>query len=113
MSESLQRGMELAPCFATQECISPHCMVLCSHVSCLVGTYLMYCSDLLYFFARYLAEALLGILTKDNSLLYLVMLHGVSHTQKLLSCSTKKSGEEKNTTKLDRMCVCVIHAARI
>lgn len=52
----------------------------------------MYCSVLLYFFARYLAEALLGILTKDSSLLYLVMLHGVSHTQKSLSCSTKKSG---------------------
>lgn len=33
------------------------------------GPYLMYCSDLLYFFAKYLAEALLGILTKDSSLL--------------------------------------------
>lgn len=33
------------------------------------GPYLMYCSDLLYFLARYLAEALLGILTKDSSLL--------------------------------------------
>lgn len=43
--------------------------------------HLMYCSDLLYFLARYLAEALLGILTKDSSLLYRVMLHGVSHTQ--------------------------------
>lgn len=83
----------------------------------MVGTYLMYCSDLLYFFARYLAEALLGILTKDSSLLYLVMLHGVSHTQKLLSCSTKKSGEERGTTELDLwpnkavsklMCVCVL-----
>lgn len=57
-------------------------------------SYLMYCSDLLYFFARYLAEALLGILTKDSSLLYLVMLHGVSHTQKSLSLSTRKSGRK-------------------
>lgn len=47
----------------------------------IIHPHLMYCSDLLYFFARYLAEALLGILTKDSSLLYLVMLHGVSHTQ--------------------------------
>lgn len=31
------------------------------------GTYAMYCSVLLNFLARYLAEALLGILTKDNS----------------------------------------------
>lgn len=64
-------------------------------------TYLMYCSDLLYFFARYLAEALLGILTKDSSLLYLVMLHGVSHTQKSLSLSTRKSGERKTRAQLD------------
>lgn len=63
----------------------------------LCGPYLMYCSDLLYFFARYLAEALLGILTKDSSLLYLVMLHGVSHTQKSLSLSTRKSGAEKSS----------------
>lgn len=55
----------------------------------------MYCSDLLYFLARYLAEALLGILTKDSSLLYLVMLHGVSHTQYSLSLSTKKSDKGK------------------
>lgn len=59
------------------------------------GTYLIYCSDLLYFFARYLAEALLGILTKDSSLLYLVMLHGVSQIQKSLSLSTRKSRETK------------------
>lgn len=54
----------------------------------------MYCSDLLYFFARYFAETLLGILTKDSSLLYLVVLQGVSHTQKSLSRSTRKSGEK-------------------
>lgn len=57
----------------------------------IVEAHLIYCSDLLYFFARYLAEALLGILTKESSLLYLVMLHGVSHTQKSLSLSTRKS----------------------
>lgn len=61
----------------------------------------MYCSVLLYFFARYLAEALLGILTKDSSLLYLVMLHGVSHTQKSLSCSTKKSGGKGDKAQSD------------
>lgn len=32
-------------------------------------THAMYCSVLLYFLARYLAEALLGILTKESSLL--------------------------------------------
>lgn len=31
------------------------------------GTYEMYCSDLLNFLARYLADALLGILTKESS----------------------------------------------
>lgn len=33
------------------------------------GAYVMYCSLRLYFFARYLAEALLGILTTESSLL--------------------------------------------
>lgn len=33
-----------------------------------VVRYPMYCSDLLYFLARYLAEALLGIFTMESSL---------------------------------------------
>lgn len=61
----------------------------------------MYCSDLLYFFARYFAEALLGILTKESSLLYLVMLHGVSHTQKSLSFCTKKSRGKEVKLRID------------
>lgn len=72
----------------------------------MVDPYLIYCSDLLYFFARYLAEALLGILTKDSSLLYLVMLHGVSHTQKSLSLSTRKSGEKKTRAQRDLLNRC-------
>lgn len=68
---------------------------------CLVDPYLIYCSDLLYFFARYLAEALLGILTKESSLLYLVMLHGVSHTQTSLSLSTRKSAARKTRPQRD------------
>lgn len=75
--------------------------VQCFHLTMTADSYLIYCSDLLYFFARYLAEALLGILTKDSSLLYLVMLQGVSHTQKSLSLSTRKSAEKETRAQLD------------
>lgn len=44
-------------------------------------THEMYFSDLLNFFSRYLAEVLLGILTMESSLLYLVRLQGVLQMQ--------------------------------
>lgn len=45
------------------------------------NTHEIYFSDLLNFFSRYLAEVLLGILTMESSLLYLVRLQGVLQMQ--------------------------------
>ena len=45
------------------------------------NTHEIYFSDLLNFFSRYLAEVLLGILTMESSLLYLVKLQGVLQMQ--------------------------------
>lgn len=45
------------------------------------ATHEIYFSDLLNFFSRYLAEVLLGILTMESSLLYLVRLQGVLQMQ--------------------------------